>query len=158
MQSVLLVIILGASFAYAQQSTTPSSNAPGCGPKEEKFSVTTTKDQHPTTEPGPGKALLYVIQDDTHYEARPRPTNRVGVDGKWIGATHSDSYLYSSLDPGEHHLCVGWQSSVNFGKGHQAAALHFIAEEGKSYYFRIKGHMAARARSKRYRICSAGQR
>ncbi|MGA2005557.1 MAG: hypothetical protein ABSG70_19410 [Terriglobales bacterium] len=90
----------------------------------------TDKELHPV-QPEAGKALLYFIQDDSEYGARPRPTTRMGIDGKWAGATHGDSYFYISIDPGVHHLCANWQSTFDS----KVAAAHFIAEAGGEYYF-----------------------
>jgi len=60
------------------------------------------------------------------------------VDGVWVGATHGDSYLYFAVAPGEHHPCASWQSAVILSAGHQGAAAHFRAEDGRVYYFRVK--------------------
>ena len=37
-------------------------------------------------------------------------TTKVALDGAWIGANHSNSYLAFAVAPGERHLCVNWQS------------------------------------------------
>ncbi len=140
MKTVLgvLILIVAVAVSNAQVAPTGGAGAPGCGLSNEKFDVRTDKGQHPAAQLEPGKALIYVIQDDTHFESHPRPTTRIGVDGNWIGATHSNSYLFSSVEPGERHLCASWQGFVGIGVGLKVAALHFTAEAGKSYYFRVK--------------------
>jgi len=69
--------------------------------------------------------------------ARPRPTTRLGVDGAWVRATHSDSYFCFSVEPGEHHLCASWQAG-GLDPTSGIAAAHFAAEAGHVYYFRAR--------------------
>lgn len=128
----ILVFVLGMSFSFAQQNA-----APGCGPEKQKIQVTTTKNYAPI-QPDPGKALIYVVQDDSQYDSRPRPTTRIGIDGAWIGATQGSSFLRAAVEPGEHHMCASWQGFVGLGVASREAALHFTAEPGKSYYFRVR--------------------
>jgi hypothetical protein len=54
------------------------------------------------------------------------------------GATHGNSYLYFSVDPGVHHLCASWQRAVALFQGRKTAAAHFTAEAGQTYYFSAK--------------------
>ncbi len=82
--------------------------------------------------------MIYFMEDDCSFESRPRPTTRLGVDRKWVGANHGDSYFYVSVDPGEHHLCASWQSFVVFQAHETSAAAHFTAEPGHTYYFRVR--------------------
>ena len=88
--------------------------------------------------PNLARQRLYVIQ----YEKRDveafhigAVTTRVGLDGTWQGANHGQSYLLVPVDPGEHHLCVDWQSSVE-ERSKQGSAVTLTAETGKVYYFR----------------------
>jgi hypothetical protein len=139
MKTILFIFLLGSvSLSLAQQNSAHQGAAPGCGPDKQKFDVAASRNQPVAMQPDPAKALIYIIQDDSHFESRPRPTTRVGVDGDWIGATHSDSYFQAALDPGEHHLCTSWQGFVGIGIGTRVAAMHFTAEAGKSYYFQVK--------------------
>jgi hypothetical protein len=85
-----------------------------------------------------GKALVYFVEDDSQFGSIPKPTTRAGVDGRWVGATHGNSYLFISVDPGEHHLCASWQSAVIVGQGHKTVAAHFTAAAGGVYYFAVK--------------------
>jgi hypothetical protein len=109
--------------------------------------VKTTKGQHAIKgdgnhpnagQPDPGKALVYFLEDDTGFESAPKPTTRIGVDGQWVGATHGNSYLYFSVDPGVHHLCASWQRAIALFQGRKTAAAHFTAEAGQTYYFSAK--------------------
>ncbi len=133
----LLTIFLFISPAFAQNKPTDAAGAPGCGEPETRFEVKTDKGQHPA-QPSAGKALVYFIEDDSDFGSFPKPTTRAGLDGAWVGATHGNSYFYFSVDPGVHHLCASWQSTVIVGQGHKAAAAHFTAEAGAVYYFEVK--------------------
>lgn len=140
----LLAPLLLTSLAFAQGQPATSTRAPGCGALDTRFDVKTDKDpQHPA-QPEAGKALVYFIQDDAAFITRPRPTTRMGVDGAWVGATHSDSYLYVSVTPGVHHLCASWQGAEGSGVLEEAAA-HFTAEAGGVYYFEAKNTYSADA-------------
>ena len=58
-------------------------------------------------------------------------STRFAADGKWLGALRRRTYLFASIDPGEHHLCaigrIGAWSHVS---------LHELnAKAGEIYYF-----------------------
>ena len=137
MKTALLIILL-ASPALAQSAPSDTAVAPGCGVDHAKFAVETKSNQHPAAQPEAGKALVYFLEDDKEFNSVPKPTTRAGVDGQWVGATHGNSYLYFSVEPGEHHLCASWQTSVVSLQGHQSAAAHFTAEPGGVYYFMVR--------------------
>ena len=120
--------------AFAQEK----SEGPGCGGPSDSFSVQTDHVSNSPVQSEPGKALVYVIEDDSNFASFPKPTTRTGIDGKWIGATHGNSYLYFTVDPGVHHLCTSWQKAVILGRGRQTSALHFTAEEHGIYFFQVK--------------------
>jgi hypothetical protein len=143
----IILAILGVSVLFQTSSAVAQSNpsgnvgAPGCGDPKIKFEV---KAEKPGSAAGPeaGKALVYFIEDDTSFNSIPKPTTRLGVDGEWTGATHGDSYLRVSVNPGVHHLCASWQSSLPApGQGSQVAAAHFTAESGGVYYFRVTNRL-----------------
>ena len=133
----ILVVLLLLETALSQTKSSVVS-APGCGSENSKYSVKTDKSEHPAAQPERDKALVYFLEDDSSFESRPLPTTRLGVDGKWVGANHGDSYFYVVIDPGEHHLCASWQSWVGFGMRETGAAAHFTAEPGQTYYFRVR--------------------
>jgi hypothetical protein len=118
-----------------------AQEGPGCGPANIKFDVATSKKYSLPAMP-PGKALVYLFQDDLKYGARPRPTTRFAIDGTWIGATHANSFIYVFVDAGDHDVCANWQSDDTglgyIGPKRSTAAAHFTAEAGKSYYFRAR--------------------
>ena len=135
-----LVLLTTCSAAVAQTPPVDQATAPGCGKVEIKFDVKTDASQHPFPKPDPGKALIFVLQDDTNFLSRPRPTTRFSLDGTWMGATHSSSYFYITIDPGEHHLCAEWQSFVGVTTGQTSAAAGFTAAPGGSYFFVVRNH------------------
>lgn len=141
MKILLAIFLLSfATTSLAQTAVIEQAAAPGCGKDDVKFDVKTEKSQHPFAKPDPGKALVYFLQDDTDFLSNPRPTTRFGLDGSWIGATHSSSYFYVSVDPGEHHLCAGWQSFVGLTAGQKSAAAQFNADPGGIYFFVVRNH------------------
>ncbi|MGA2436301.1 MAG: hypothetical protein ABSG25_13575 [Bryobacteraceae bacterium] len=137
MKAILVFFLLAAS-AFAQDRIAGAAVAPGCGQDDVKFNVKTVNAQQPPTQPDAGKALVYFIEDDSDFESFPKPTTRAGLDGGWVGATHGNSYFTFSVDPGIHHLCAGWQSTVIVGAGHQKVAAHFRFEAGNVYFLKVK--------------------
>ncbi len=137
MKSTLVAVLLISS-AWAQDKPNGIAAAPGCGPTDAKFEVKTEKAQHPVTQAESGKAVVYFVEDDTHFQSTPKPTTRIGLDGSWVGANHGNSYFYLAVDPGEHHLCASWQSWIGVGTRNNASAAHFTAEAGGVYYFSVK--------------------
>ena len=133
----LLVILLFAAPAFAQGNQAPESPAPCSNLPHTSFNVKTDPTQLTLPQPEADKALVYFLQDDSDWVASPRPTTRFAVDGTWLGATHSNSYFYAYVAPGEHHLCAGWQPGAFLPEGETGAA-HFTAEVGHVYYFRVQ--------------------
>jgi hypothetical protein len=135
--SIAMLTLFFASAAFAQDEAAAARAAAGCGPKEVEFDVKTDKKQHPMAQPEPGKALVYVFEEEIADADKMKigsVTTRVGLDGSWVGANHGKSYFYFSVDPGEHNLCAAWQSVMGiFSK--LAGAANFIAEPEQSYYF-----------------------
>jgi hypothetical protein len=133
----ILVILLFVAPAFAQINPTVSQGAGACGPLNVQFDVQTFASL-PTAGPESGKALVYVVDDSGQsglVAPGAFPTLRVGLDGAWEGATRGSSYLYFSVDAGEHHLCTNWQSRLK--RFSQLIALaRLTAEPGRTYYFR----------------------
>jgi hypothetical protein len=129
-----LVVALFAASALAQEAP---AIAPACGPMSVHFDVKLDKTQHPVTQPEPGKARVYFIQDigfvHVDYIGK-QPETRFGIDGRWNGATLGNSYIAMSVEPGEHHVCANPQMGFRFGR--QVELAHFTAESGETYYFR----------------------
>ncbi len=140
LSALLLFLFAFAATSFAQNAPTEAAAPPGCGAENTKFDVKTDRSQHPFVKPEPGKALVYFLQDDSYFLSVPRPTTRFGRDGNWVGGTQANSYFYASVDPGEHHLCAGWQSFVGFNVARKSAAAHFTAEAGGVYFFAVNDH------------------
>jgi hypothetical protein len=135
---VAMLLLAVASPVFGQAQSSGAASVPGCGAATTEFDVKTDDKQHPAVQQDAGKARVYFLQDDAAFLSRPRPTTRFGIDGAWVGATHSNSYFYITIDPGVHHLCASWQGFVGLGPQRREAALHFTAEAGSSFYIRAK--------------------
>src|SRR5882724_5492834 len=130
---IALVITLLAASALAQDQSAVVPAA--CGPQDASFDVKLDKSQHSLTQPEPGKARIYFVQDIGQVSCWGScVTSRVGLDGAWVGANHDNSYFSVSVEPGEHHMCAKPQSILRRLVG----LAHFTAEAGKVYYFRTR--------------------
>ena len=102
--------------------------------------MATQKGQPAPAAPAPGKAQIVFIEEMDNADGKCLhcdATTRFGMDGAWVGANHGNSYFTLAADPGEHHLCVDWQSV--FGRLKQKIGLaSFTAEPGRVYYFQAK--------------------
>jgi hypothetical protein len=143
-----LVVILFAASAYGQDQAAITAAQSACGPKDVKFNVKLDTTQHPALQPEPGKALVYVVEDlgqcaactghgNEFFTDVSMALTKVGMDGNWMGANRGNSYLFFAADPGEHHLCINWQSALEV-RSRAFAMANFTAEEGKIYYFRAR--------------------
>lgn len=123
------------------------SSEAACGPAKVSFSATADATQHPVPRPEPDKALVFVVEDLGECKNCVHGRNimsyvdsaivRIGADGSWVGADRGNSYLFFSLPPGEHHLCMNWQSRLSF-RSHAFAMAGLTTEAGKVYYFRAR--------------------
>ena len=131
----LLALLLFVASALGQTNPGLTQAQAACGPSSVRFDAEFSPSRQ-AAQPEPGKALVYVIEDYRRYPGELlNPTIRVGLDGAWVGATRASSYLYFSVDPGEHHLCTNWQSSLK-RLSSLAAFARLTAEPAKTYYFR----------------------
>jgi hypothetical protein len=134
MKTILIIAVLASSAFAADQATVAAAES-ACGPSNIQFDVKTDKGQHPTALAQDGKALIYVIEVfEKPGNQLAKPTTKVGLDGNWVGANKDNSYFFFSVNPGDHHLCMAWQSTLKqYSK--QVALTSFSAESGKAYYF-----------------------
>ena len=139
MGKFLLLGFLLATPVLAQDQAADSRTEAGCGPAKTKFDVKVDKKQRVVTQPEAGKALVYVFeeyQSDPRYPPIGHLTTRVGLDSKWVGATHEGSYISFPVEAGTRRICSDVQSTfARAGKLSNAA--EFNAEPGKSYYYRV---------------------
>jgi hypothetical protein len=136
----LAVLFLCASLLPAAQAWSKTILPDSCGDDKITFDVQTQKDQPAPAPPAAGKAQIVLIESlDKTWGCLGcgTPSTRFGMDGAWIGANQGSSYFTLDVAPGEHHLCVGWQSV--FGHLKQMVGMTtFTAEAGKVYYFEAK--------------------
>lgn len=105
--------------------------AAGCGPNEIQFEAKTDKTQHPQAPVDAARAVIYVFSERVSFDQ----TYRIGMDGKWMGATRDESYFFFTVEPGEHRLC--WDVQKGQDKlSDQGAATTFTAEAGRVYCFK----------------------
>ena len=133
MKIALLSFLLAAS-ALAQNPVTLATAA--CGPKAKNFNVTLDGSQHTPVQPDAGKARVYFILDDGPLGNHQHYILKIGLDGAWVGAYKQNSFLVTSVEPGEHHICATVQSNASIG--HLTELAHFTAEAGRVYYFRTR--------------------
>jgi hypothetical protein len=129
---VMIFVLVVAFAGMARASEWPAA----CGKDTVQFKVKTDKKQSPPADPEPGKAqIIFVEAVKGAFGAAP--TARYGVDGAWVGANHGASYFVVSVDPGEHHLCANWQSSVRSEK--EEVGIDTVnLQTGKVYYYEFK--------------------
>lgn len=133
----LFSAFLFSTLAFAQAPSPIAAVESACGPKEVQFETQTASSQ-PITQPDAGKSLVYVVEVfDKVVGEIARPTLRVGVDGKWVGADRGNSYISFSVEPGEHHLCANWQSHWK-RFSNEKAFNGFTTDPGRIYYFRAR--------------------
>ena len=139
MHKFLVLGLLLATPVLAQDQTADLRAEAGCGPAKTKFDVKVDKKQHVVTQPEAGKALMYVFeeyQSDPRYPPLGHVTTRVGLDGKWVGATHERSYISFPVEAGTRRICSDVQSMFA-SAGKLSSAAEFNAEAGKIYYYRV---------------------
>lgn len=129
MTKIVLIALLCTGYAFGQNPTA------ACGPQNIHFNVKLDKSRVPLPKPEPRKALVIFIQDlgTEQFGIGVHPTIRIGVDGKWVGAAKSNSYLPVSVNQGVHHVCINWDSAM-LDQPVELAHLHAIA--GAVYYLR----------------------
>jgi hypothetical protein len=144
----VLVLLLFATSVFAQDPAAVVAAESACGPNNTTFNVKPDAVQHPTVQPESGKALIYVVEDlgecpgcstsssfAGFFNSVDNAVTKVGMDGAWMGANRGSSYIFFAATPGEHHLCMNWQSRLQ-ERSRAFAMANFTAAEGKVYYFR----------------------
>jgi len=129
---MIALLACGASLPLFSQ-TTPAMLPGACGKSQVGMVVKLVKIQQAAAQPGPGKALVYFIEDSGHGGGGN--TTKIGMDGNWIGANKRNSYFSISVAPGEHHLCAAIEPSDAWSYVELA---HFTAEPGKVYFYRTR--------------------
>ncbi len=130
---VLAIVNLGLS---CWATTLPDS----CGSDAVRFDVKTQKKQPPPAPPDADKAQIAFIENFDSGEGfciDCKVATRVAVDGQWVGADNGNSYFVYNVAPGDHHLCVDWQS-VMPNMRRKVGLLELNAAPGQVYYVEIK--------------------
>ncbi len=122
-----------------------------CGDPFAKFTVQPGALNPPTVSIGKNEARVYVIQD-TVIPSKPgqklagAATIKVGIQGRWVGATSGRSYIVVPVQAGENHFCgrvevskIGWWTAGCFPVGN-TALLRLQVVAGKTYYVRAKAY------------------
>lgn len=143
MKGTLPGFFLCASLAFAGQTwgaTLPDS----CGDDKVKFDVKTQESQPAPGGPAEGKAQIIFIENENQVIGPfMHATVRLGIDGAWAGANSGNTYFAFTVDPGVHHLCASWQSSLGSLKKN-VELTSFTAEPGQVYYFSAQVTVASR--------------
>jgi hypothetical protein len=135
MKSKLFLLLLCALLVCGVCASAKTVLPDACGDDSVKFDVKTEKDQRQPAGPAAGKAQIVFIENENQaLGIGKHATIRYGMDGTWMGANNDNSYFVADVDPGVHHLCVSWQSSLGVLKKSIDVA-SFTAEAGKVYYF-----------------------
>lgn len=147
MNAWLTMFLVAASSAFAQDQAAVLAAESACGPAQVNFSANVDGTQHPNPQPDADKALVFVIEDlgqcadcSSGHASITEVTAavvKVGADGLWLGADRGNSYLFFTVAPGEHHLCVNWQSRLS-ARARAFAMANLMADAGKIYYFRAR--------------------
>lgn len=133
MIKLVLASLLLVSPVLAQDNGAAALAAAGCGPRATEFNVKKQGKQHPIPQAGSGEATVAVISQ-LGVCVGCRNILRIGIDSDWVGANDGHAYSFSSVQPGDHHVCVAWQSKLK-GRSETSAALTVAAKPGNVYYF-----------------------
>jgi len=148
------VCLAFAPLAHAKKTVLPDA----CGDDAVQFKVEAVDDHSKELKPEEGKALLVIVEEGVskHFDL----TTRYGIDGAWVGATHTNTYFLVQLTPGEHHLCAAPQKHLGFSDKDRELLIAmnpFTVEAGKVYYFGGKESIAARPDRRRMFPLRRGQ-
>jgi len=126
----VLTLTLGTSIAAAQapkegkdqSSSQLTLKACGAADKEINYSAETDKTTHPTPEPPPAMAMVYVLRPTMMGNGMQ---TKLAVDGEWKGVNRGNNYFFFPLGPGEHYVC---------SKAENRSVITINVEAGKTYY------------------------
>lgn len=127
-------MLLLPSVAWGQDQSS-TLLAQSCGPMGTRFAVHEGPPQPSLSVPPKTGARIVVFVETIGLGAGCGFAPRVGLDGKWVGATCAGSYISVDIDPGEHRLCANafWKHPAKY-----TALYSFTAEPGNVYYFRAE--------------------
>jgi hypothetical protein len=106
-----------------------------CGPEVATFTIRRVPPVPQVQDPPASGARIVVFAEAVGGLQGCWLSNRIGIDGRWVGAACMQSYVSAEIDTGPRHLCADIQQK----RGPQHTALYdFTAEPGKVYYFRVE--------------------
>lgn len=131
----LVVLLLCVSLVSTVHARAKTVLPDACGDDSVKFDVSPLKNVARPGPPPDGKAQIVFVENESQgLGFGMHATIRYGVDGAWAGANNGNTFFVMNVDPGEHHLCVSWQSALKMLKK-SIDVTSFTAEAGKVYYY-----------------------
>ena len=127
----LLYAVTVAAPTFGQGQSALASAQSACGSGNVNFAASEDWTQQPIPQSDSDNALVFVVQESNAL------TIKVGMDGAWVRANRGNSYTFFHAKPGEHHLCVNWQSRIGWLNKTYAMS-NFNAEAGRVYCFRVR--------------------
>lgn len=129
-----IFLLLTVVAAHGQQDLTSLLNR-ACGPATEKFSVHLQKSGSPLGTAPPNLSRIVFVSESLTQASCRFTVSRVGVDGRWIGATCVGGYFVVDIAPGVHHLCANYQHAriPKF-----TALLSGVFTPGSTHYYRVE--------------------
>lgn len=124
--------LLPLSFHLAHAQTVHPLEA-ACGADTVQFNVKTDAPPPPLRPLDPARARVYFLSTmpDEPFVSK---IVRLGVDGAWLGATGTESYLIQDLSPGLHHLCASYQGKALLADDPAQSLLQLQLKPGKTYF------------------------
>ena len=130
---MLSACLLISAFAPAQSAYITQQAQLACGDPSVKFDVQRAPG-HPLPTPTKDTAVVYILEPGSTPLHLFGFTNRIGLDGRWIGAVVQGTYLAFPVSVGVHRLCTRGQSWM-FGTVNLVSLAQLNAKAGASYYF-----------------------
>jgi hypothetical protein len=109
-----------------------------CPAHDVGFSLRTDKTTHPTPDPEPGKALVYVLRPATIGLAIQ---TKLAIDGEWIGANRARHYFYVNLNPGVHYFCSKSENRSTLAMRLQAGRTYFLEQKIKMGFLKARNKL-----------------
>lgn len=110
-----------------------------CPAADKGFSHETDKTSHPTPEPAPEKALVYVLRPAS---MGGKIQTKLGVDGHWAGVNRGKSYFFVELPPGEHYLCSKAENTSVLALGVEAGKTYYVEQKVKMGFMKARNQLA----------------
>ena len=142
MTRLITVVIATFSTALVVASGVALAQEPiECGPAKEKHNILEHKNQHPSPDAAPDKAIVYVIRKPG-ARWRWMGQSKLALNGRWVAVLNRGQYTFFESDPGLLRLCFAGASGTRTLNSY----LLLTAQAGQTYYVRVDtGAMASEA-------------